>query len=76
MIESGVNGFLFSPRDEQALASLLLRLHDDRALLRELSEGARRLYQEKFTAPAMVARLEGLYTRVMLDKGRREALAH
>ena len=74
MIESGVNGFLFPPRDEQALASLLLRLHDDRALLRELSEGARRLYQEKFTAPAMVARLEGLYTRVMLDKGRREAL--
>jgi glycosyltransferase involved in cell wall biosynthesis len=76
MIERGVNGFLFPPHDEQALASLLLRLHDDRALLSELSVGARRLYQEKFTAPAMVARLEGLYTRVMIDKGRREALAH
>lgn len=76
MIESGVNGFLFPPKDAQALADLLLRLHDDRALLSELSVGARRLYQEKFTAPAMVARLEGLYTRVMIDKGRREALAH
>jgi glycosyltransferase involved in cell wall biosynthesis len=76
MIERGVNGFLFPPHDEQALASLLLSLHDDCALLSELSVGARRLYQEKFTAPAMVARLEGLYTRVMIDKGRREALAH
>lgn len=76
MIESGVNGFLFPPKDAQALADLLLRLHDDRALLSELSAGARRLYLERFTAPAMAARLEGLYTRLMIDKGWAEALAH
>ena len=76
MIESGVNGFLFPPKDAQALADLLLRLHDDRTLLSELSAGARRLYLERFTAPAMAARLEGLYTRLMIDKGWAEALAH
>ena len=65
MINVGINGFLFPPRDEKALANLLLLLYRDRQLLEDLSKGARRLYSEKFTADAMVQQLEGLYERMM-----------
>jgi glycosyltransferase involved in cell wall biosynthesis len=76
MVNEGENGFLFPPQNERALADLLLRLHDDRALLSQLSEGAHRLYRERFTAPAMVTRLEELYTRMMMDKGYCAATAY
>lgn len=76
MVENGVNGFLFPPQNAHALANVLLRLHDDGALLSRLSEGAYRLYRERFTAPAMVARLEELYTRLMVDKGYHVAPAY
>jgi glycosyltransferase involved in cell wall biosynthesis len=75
MIESGVNGFLFPPHDAKALADLLLRLHDDLALLHSLSEGALRLYRERFTAEAMVRQVEGLYTRLVVDYARRVAFS-
>lgn len=65
MIDAGINGFLFPPRDERALANLLLLLYRDRQLLEDLSIGARRLYSEKFTADAMVRQLEGLYEQMM-----------
>jgi glycosyltransferase involved in cell wall biosynthesis len=76
MVENGVNGLLFPPQNDHVLANVLLRLHDDRALLSRLSEGAHRLYRERFTAPAMVARLEELYTRLMRDKGYHVAPAY
>ena len=76
MIESGVNGFLFPPHDARALADLLLRLHDDRALLQRLSDGATRLYRERFTAEAMVRHLEGLYLRLSVERARRLSHVH
>jgi glycosyltransferase involved in cell wall biosynthesis len=75
MIESGVNGFLFPPHDAKALADLMLRLHDDRALLRSLSDGARRMYRERFTAEAMVRQIEGLYNRLVVERARRMAFS-
>ncbi len=71
MIEEGVNGFLFQPHDAGELADLLLRLRNDRSLLGELSEGARRLYHERFTADAMVRQLEGVYLRMMARAQKR-----
>jgi glycosyltransferase involved in cell wall biosynthesis len=75
MIEPGVNGFMFPPHDAKALAALLLRLYDDRALCHALSNGARRLYRERFTAEAMVRQLEGLYTRLTVEHARRVAFS-
>ena len=75
MIEPGVNGFMFPPHDAKALAALLLRLYDDRALCHALSSGARRLYRERFTAEAMVRQLEGLYTRLTVEHARRVAFS-
>lgn len=61
MISPGINGFLFPCHDEKALAEHLMSLYSDRLLLRELSDGARRLYHERFTADAMVRKLEDSY---------------
>jgi glycosyltransferase involved in cell wall biosynthesis len=71
MITPGVNGYLFPSRDDEALASALLYLYADRAKREALSQGARRLYLEKFTAPAMVRRVEGLYRRLVTIKEKR-----
>ena len=73
MITPGVNGYLFPPRDDESLASALLYLYADRAKREALSQGARRLYLEKFTAPAMVRRVEGLYRRLVATKEKQRA---
>jgi glycosyltransferase involved in cell wall biosynthesis len=40
------NAYLCPPNDPDALASAILRLHENRELRRQLAEGGRRLYQE------------------------------
>jgi glycosyltransferase involved in cell wall biosynthesis len=72
MITPGENGYLFPPHDDEALASTLLCLLSDRAQRERLSQGAFRLYHEKFTAPAMVRQIEDLYLRLMREKGKRD----
>ena len=61
MITEGVNGLLVPEKDAPAMAAAILKIMDDPALRRELSDGARRLYREKFTARAMTEQLERLY---------------
>jgi len=63
MITDGVNGFLVPERDSRAMAVKILQLIRDRDLLSELSRGARRMYEEKFTASVMTRQLEQLYER-------------
>ena len=63
MVTEGVNGILVPERDSHAMAEAILRLIDDPALLDTLSKGARRMYEEKFTASAMTRQLEELYER-------------
>ena len=65
MITDGVNGLLVPEKDAPAMADAILRLIGDPDLLRSLSDGARRLYREKFTARAMTAQLEALYERAV-----------
>ena len=65
MITDGVNGLLVPEKDAPAMAEAICRLEEDRALLGRLSEGARRLYGEKFTAKAMTQQLEALYEAAM-----------
>jgi len=73
MVTPGENGYLFPPHDDEALASTLLCLYSDRAQRDVLSQGALRLYHEKFTAPAMVRQIEDLYLRLMAEKGKGDA---
>ena len=63
MITDMVNGLLVPEKDSPAMADAILRLMDDRALLRKLSDGAREQYRTKFTARAMTEQLEALYEK-------------
>jgi len=63
VITDGVNGLLVPERDSHAMAEAILRLIEDPELLSEMSLGARRMYEEKFTASAMTRQLEDLYEK-------------
>ena len=69
MITDGVNGFLVPERDSLAMAEKILLLIRDRELLESLSQGARKMYELKFTAAAMTRQLEELYIR-SVEKNR------
>ena len=70
MITEGVNGLLVPEKDAPAMADAILRIMDDPALLKRLSDGARRLYREKFTARAMTEQLEALYEAAVSRSGK------
>lgn len=69
MITEGVNGLLVPEKDAPAMADAVLRIMNDPALLKRLSDGARRLYREKFTARAMTEQLEALYEAAYARSG-------
>ncbi len=69
MITDGVNGLLVPEKDAPAMADAILRIMDDPDLLKRLSDGARRLYREKFTARAMTEQLEALYEAAYARSG-------
>ncbi len=68
LIEEGVNGYTFKTRDSAELASRLAALMDDRARLEYLSHGARRIYQERFTADMFARNVESVYMRTLEEK--------
>ena len=70
MITEGVNGLLVPEKDAPAMADAVLRIMDDPELLKRLSDGARRLYREKFTAKAMTEQLEALYEAAVSRSGK------
>jgi glycosyltransferase involved in cell wall biosynthesis len=68
VIEHEVNGLVVPERDPEALAKALTRLRDDPALYRRLSEGARRVYRERFTAERMVTDTEAVYAKLVTNR--------
>lgn len=68
LVEDGVSGFLFRPRDSADLADKLLILARDSDRRTALGQGALRSYEECFTGRIFAAGLEKVYT--MLLEGR------
>ena len=72
MITEGVNGFLTPVKDCEKLAEYIIKISEDKDLYKKLSDGARRLYEEKFTAEAMTKQLEVLYEKAYAEDGRKQ----
>jgi glycosyltransferase involved in cell wall biosynthesis len=64
MIVDGENGFLVPPGDEYKLAQAMSRLLNDTDLRARLATGAQE-HVQRFTASAVVERLEAVYARVV-----------
>ena len=67
VIENGRNGLVFPARDARALADCMEALAASPEKREALSEGARRIYREKFTAEGFARGIENIYRRVMED---------
>lgn len=68
LIEEGVNGYLFPTRDAGALAGRLEEIMDLPDRGRELGGGARRIYEEKFTARQFARNTEEIYQKAWEEK--------
>lgn len=63
-VSDGVEGFLVTPGDVQALADRLARLANDASLAREMGAAARRKVEASYSAQAVVPRIEQIYIRL------------
>jgi glycosyltransferase involved in cell wall biosynthesis len=61
VITHGENGFIVPQKDPAALREALLMIKDNKTLYRRLSEGAKRIYRERFTVKDMITQVETLY---------------
>ncbi len=61
MVENDENGYVVPVKDPHAMAEAIKRIMDDKDLHEKLKTGARRAFEEKFTAEAMTRKLEALY---------------
>lgn len=68
MITEGVNGYLVPKKDSPAMAKAIIRLIESPDEMARLKVGARRMYEEKFTAAVMTRQLEALYEAAVARK--------
>ncbi len=61
LIENGRNGLLFTPRDDEQLASQILRLYEDPALRQRIGHAGRASFETRFTIEYYAKQLEQLY---------------
>lgn len=69
IIEHGVTGLLVPPGDPVALANAMLELLRDPARARAMGEAGKTRLEERFTWPAVVARMTGAMSRVLQHQG-------
>jgi glycosyltransferase involved in cell wall biosynthesis len=65
LVEHEVNGLLIEPDDAAALADALIRLHDDPALTRRLTDNAKRTVAARFDGERLAHDLAGLFREAL-----------
>ncbi len=61
LVRPGVNGLLFESKNADQLADCMCRVMEDEVLYKNLSEGAKKLYESEYTASVMTKRIEDVY---------------
>ncbi|MBQ8208010.1 MAG: glycosyltransferase [Clostridia bacterium] len=61
MIEDGVSGLVFERENSEMLATAMITLFENEALKNKMSEKAKEIFDNKFTAEVMTKQLEELY---------------
>ena len=61
MVHEGKNGFLIPVNDQNSLAESIEILMRDKELYNQMSENAKKMYNEKFTAKVMTRAVEKIY---------------
>ena len=65
MISDGENGFLVPINDSNELGEKIETLINDKELYKSMSENAKKVYKEKFTADVMTSSVQKLYNTLM-----------
>lgn len=61
LIEDGINGLLFTPKDHQQLSQKIFLLYKDTDLRKRIGETGYHHYRDKFTIESYASKLENLY---------------
>lgn len=69
VVVDGVTGLLVPPRDPDALAEAILTLLRDPGLRQRMGQAGRERVREQFSVEKMVKEIEGLYQRLLAEKG-------
>lgn len=69
VVLDGESGFLVPPKEVAPLAAAIARVADNGERAAEMGRAGRRIVVEKFSAPAMVRQMEGLYLELARGKG-------
>jgi glycosyltransferase involved in cell wall biosynthesis len=73
IIEDGSNGFVVPKRDPSALGSVIVRLHADEQLRRNVAAAGRRWVTTELNPERIVPRYEAVYDRALRDPAGRHA---
>ena len=65
VVKDGVSGFVVKPCDAFAMADAIEKLMSDGELYQKMSDGALKLYNEKFTAEVMTKNTESIYEELV-----------
>jgi glycosyltransferase involved in cell wall biosynthesis len=74
----GETGYLIQPGDAESLADRIIKLLNDQARSNAMGQSARRMVEEKFSAAALLERMQLLYDRLLVAQSsdkRRAAVA-
>lgn len=63
VVKHETTGLLVPPRDSDAIADAVLRIHQDEALKRKLIYRGKKQYEEKFSTEQLVRQIEDVYQR-------------
>ena len=65
VIENGINGYLFPSKNADAMAECLCRILDDNSLYSKLSDGALKVFNDRFTVDIYTDSIQKVYTDLL-----------